>query len=250
MHEWRTRFAILGGMRSDRSGDLIAYALELEQRDADLAARIEDAGALLRRVDDVRARAERVRVAIAALPIEIGKAEQAVAAAQVREVGARSEASEADRRLKELQSSRRASEGEKAAAERAVHRASVLAADAADGVARQQERLRLLFSDRVALRAEADGLAVEARTVARDVVELPRLSESGRTPLGSSLEEIEDWGGRAHSAIFVVRGGLESERERIVHEASALAASALGEQVAGVSVALVRRRLEQELGWP
>ena len=100
----------------------------------------------------------------------------------------------------------------------------------------------------MALRAEADGLAVEARTVAGEVAGLPRLSESGRTAPGASLEEIEEWGARAHSAIFVVRGGLESERERIVHEASALAASALGEQVAGASVALVRRRLEQELG--
>ena len=79
---------------------------------------------------------------------------------------------------------------------------------------------------------------------------LPRLSESGRKAPGTSLGEIEEWGSRAHSAIFVVRGGLEAERERIVHEATALAEAALGEQVAGSNVALVRRRLEQELDRP
>ena len=112
---------------------------------------------------------------------------------------------------------------------------------------RQQERLRLLLSDQRALFVEAEVLAVEGQAVARDVALLPRLSESGRQAPGTSLEEIEEWAARAHSAIFVVRGGLETERERIVHEATALAESALGEQVAGASVALVRRRLEQEL---
>ncbi len=158
--------------------------------------------------------------------------------------------SEAERKLAGVQSSRRAGEDARAAAERAVRRTSVLVADAAEAVARQEERLRLVLSDQVALRAEAEGLAVEAQTVASDVAEVPRVSESGRTAPGTSLEEIEDWGSRAHAAIFVVRGGLETERERIVHEATALATAALGEQVAGANVALVRRRLEQELDRP
>jgi len=235
-------------MGSDRSGELIAYARNLEARDADVAVRIDDATELLRRVDDVRARAERARLELAALPEEIARAEQAISEAQARAAAARREAAETERRLEELQSSKRAREDTRTAAERAVRRATVLATDAAGGVAWQQERLRALLSDQVALHADADGLAVEARTVARDVAELPRLSDSGRTAPGASLAEIEEWGARAHSAIFVVRGGLESERERIVLEASGLAASVLGEQVAGASVALVRRRLEQALG--
>jgi len=235
-------------MSSDRSGELIAYARDLEQRDEDVARRIDDSSRLLRRVDGVRAHAESVRVALDALPAEIGRSEHAVIEAQAREEDARRDAVEAERKLQEVQSSKRAGEEAKAAAERAARRASVLVADTADGVARQQERLRGLRCDRVALRAEADGLPVEAQAVARDIAVLPRLSESGRTAPGPTLEEIVEWGARAHSAIFVVRGGLESERERIVHEASALAASALGEQVAGASVALVRRRLEQKLG--
>jgi len=235
-------------MSSYRSDDLIAYARELEQRDCDIAARIEQASALLRRVDDVRGSAERLRVALAELPVEISLTETALADAQAREADARRELVEAESTLQALMGSKRAGEDAKAVAERALRRASVLAADAADGVARQRERLRLLESDQVTLRAEAEGLAVEARAVRDDVVTLPRLSESGRTASGASLDQIVEWGARVHSAIFVVRGGLESERERIVLEASALASSALGEQVAGANVAIVRRRLEQELG--
>jgi len=237
-------------MSSERSDELIAYVRDLEERDADVAARIENAGGVLRRVDDVRTRAERIRIALDAIPVGIGSAEEAVVEAQAREADARREVADAEGKLAGVQSSKRAGEDARTAAERAVRRTNVLLADAAEGVARLQERLRLLMSDQVALHAAADGLAVEARTVARDVAALPRLSESGRRAPGASLEEIEEWGARAHSAIFVVRGGLETERERIVHEASALAASALGEQVAGSSVALVRRRLEQELGSP
>ena len=121
------------------------------------------------------------------------------------------------------------------------------ASDAADTVARMRDRVEALARDEVALKAEADGLAVEAQQVAREVAEVPRLSDSGRSAPGTSLAEIDEWGARAHAALFVVRGGLESEREKVVLEAHALAAAALGEQTAGASVALVRRRLEESL---
>jgi len=49
------------------------------------------------------------------------------------------------------------------------------------------------------------------------------------------------------AALFVVRGQREGERERLVREANELGGSVLGEQVAGASVALVRRRLEEAL---
>jgi len=62
---------------------------------------------------------------------------------------------------------------------------------------------------------------------------------------GTSLGEIEEWGARAHAALFVVRGSLESERERLVLEANSLAAATFGDHGGGASVALVRRRLEE-----
>jgi hypothetical protein len=58
------------------------------------------------------------------------------------------------------------------------------------------------------------------------------------------LAELEDWGGQVRSALFVARGTLEAERERVVVEANVLGASVLGEQLGASSVALVRRRIE------
>jgi hypothetical protein len=64
---------------------------------------------------------------------------------------------------------------------------------------------------------------------------------------GSSLEGLADWGARVRAALFVVTGGLETERDRVVREAGELGASVLGEPPVGASVAVVRRRLEDAL---
>jgi hypothetical protein len=167
--------------------------------------------------------------------------------ALAREEVARVQREAAERRLEEISGGRRSSDEAKTEAVRAVRRATVAASDAADTVARMRDRVAALASDEVALTAEAGGVAVNARQVAREVAEVPRLSDSGRSAPGTSLAEIDEWGARAHAALFVVRGGLESEREKVVLEAHALAAAALGEQTAGASVALVRRRLEESL---
>jgi hypothetical protein len=73
------------------------------------------------------------------------------------------------------------------------------------------------------------------------------VSESGRAQPGAELSEIVEWGGRAHAALFVVRGGLAVERERIVREAGELGSVVLGEPVAGSSVGAVRRLIERAL---
>jgi len=234
-------------MGDDRAADLVMYARELERRDIDVAERLDGVVDLLHRVDDVRARAGKVRAARSALPGELEHAGQAEHDAQAREAEAQRERVEAEGRLADVGRSRRAGEDARAGAERAVRRAAVAATDAAATVARIQERLKELAGDEVALLAEGEGLAVEARDVARVVAEVPRLSDSGRSAPGTSLEEIEEWGARAHAALFVVGGGLENERERIVLEANALAAAALGDEAGGSSVALVRKQLEESL---
>ncbi len=232
----------------DRSTELVAYVRELERRDLDLAARIDDVVGLLRQVDDVAGRARGVRGDLEAIPGEIQEAERAERDARAREAEARNELADAEHLLEEAGRSRRAGEEARVAAERAVRRAAVAAEDAGVTVAAMRERLEALVRDEAALQAEGEGLAVEARHVAAEVTTMPRVSESGRSAPGGSLAEIEEWGARAHAALFVVRGGLENERERIVLEANALATAVLGEQVAGSSVALVRRRLEESLG--
>jgi hypothetical protein len=50
-----------------------------------------------------------------------------------------------------------------------------------------------------------------------------------------------------HAALFVVKGGLETERERVVREAGELGAAVLEEPPVGASVSLVRRRVEDAL---
>jgi chromosome segregation ATPase len=234
-------------MGDDRAVDLVALARELERHDIDVATRLDVVVGLLRRVDELRARAHRLRAGLAAIPGEMTQVEQAERDAQVREARARHELAEAERRLEEVARSRRAGEETRSAAERAVRRAVVGAADAAATVARIRDRRGDLAGEEVGLRAEAEGLAVEARDVARAVADVPRLSHSGRAGPGGSLDEIEEWGARAHAGLFVVRDGLENERERIVLEANTLAAAALGDHAGGTSVALVRKRLEESL---
>ena len=234
-------------MAADRDAQLLALVRELERQDVDVAARIDTvAGCSVAWMRCARP-VGRVLDALEALPEAVAVAEQSVRDALAREEVARGERETAERRLAEISGGRRASDEAKTEAVRAVRRATVAASDAADTVARMRERVAALAGDEVALKAEADGLAVEARQVAREVAEVPRLSDSGRSAPGTSLAEIDEWGARAHAALFVVRGGLESEREKVVLEAHALAAAALGEQTAGASVALVRRRLEESL---
>ena len=234
-------------MAADRDAQLLALVQELERQDVDVAARIETVTLLLDRVDVVRAASRRVLGALEALPGATAAAEQSVRDALAREEEARGERETAERRLAEIKGARRANAEAKTEAERAVRRAVVAESDAAATVARMRERVAALAGDEVALTAEADGLVVEARQVAGEFAEVPRLSDSGRSAPGTSLAEIDEWGARAHAALFVVRGGLEGEREKVVVEANALVAATLGEQTSGASVALVRRRVEESL---
>lgn len=231
----------------DRSEAVLAEVAELERRDTAVAATIERVTALLGRADEVRAGATRVRERLEAIPGDVAATERAERDARERERTAREELAAAETRAAEVARSRRAGDAARAAAQREVDRAREALLAAGTRIGRLAERRTALGDEERALRAQADGLAVAALGVAADISELPRISDSGRRGPGATLAELEEWGARAHAALFVVRGGLESERERIVQEAGALGASALGEHLAGSSVALVRRRLEQAL---
>jgi hypothetical protein len=94
----------------------------------------------------------------------------------------------------------------------------------------------------------AERIVDEAGAVSAEIGELERVAEAGRGEPGATLEEVEEWGGQVRSALFVARGTLETERERIVGEANALGSAVLGEQLGASSVAVVRGRIESELG--
>ena len=231
-------------MADSRSSDVLELARDLERRDLDLAERLEAVDGVLGRVDDLRARARRVRDRLAALPAEIAQAERDERDARVREAEARAELEEAERELRETEGSRRTSEDAKDQAERSVRRASNAAADAVAHVVHTRERLEALVREEAALQIERESLAEEAQEVAQAVTGIPRVSESGRSAPGATLDEIEEWTARAHAALFVVKGSLEGERDRLVTEANGLAAVALGDHGGGSSVTLVRKRLE------
>jgi hypothetical protein len=232
-------------MADSRAAEFLQLARELEGRDQELAARIDGVSTLLRDVDALKARATGVRHALDAIPGEIRQAEVDERDARVREAEALEQLAAAERAHDEVHRSKKASDEARERADRAVLRAEVTAADATTSVMRARHRLEDAIREEAVLRSEAEGLEVEARELARSVASEPRLSESGRSAPGSSLDEIEEWAARAHAALFVVRGGLDSERERLVVEANALASVVLGDYGGGASVSLVRQRIEE-----
>jgi hypothetical protein len=227
-----------------RASDRLELARELDRRDVDVAARLDEVIAVLERVDGARSRAVRVREALAAMPGEIEHAERDERDARARAAELHSELDEADRRFREVNGSRRSTDDARVDAERALSRATVAAGDAESSAQRARERLEQLVREEAAAQTEGEALATEAHEVAAAVAAVPRVSHSGRAVPGASLDEIEEWGARAHAALFVVRGSLEGERERLVVEANALAAATFVDQGGAASVALVRRRIE------
>jgi chromosome segregation ATPase len=234
-------------VRRGNADTLLELAAELEARDADLAGRIAQAGELLASADAVRDRARAVAEALDSLPAEREALERAATDAERQCAEATAGLVDAERALAEVQGRRRAGDEARTHAERGVARAREEAADAEARRARVAQQLLALDEAERERRAEAKSLAAEGRALAGRLRELPRVSEAGRAEPGSSLAELADWGARVHAALFVVKGGLETERERVVREAGELGAAVLDEPPVGASVAHVRRRLEAAL---
>jgi chromosome segregation ATPase len=226
---------------------LLELAAELEARDDDLAERIARAGELLARTDAVRERARAVAEALASLPGESEALARAGADAERHLAEAATGLGEAERTLVAAQGRRRGGGEAHAQAERAVARAREALADAEARRERTAAQQLALERAEREWRAEAEALAGEGRALAELLRELPRLSAAGRAEPGSSLDELAEWGARVHAALFVVKGGLETERERVVREAGELGAAVLEEPPVGASVSLVRRRVEDAL---
>lgn len=232
----------------DRADSLRAHVADLERRDEAVAAQIAVVAALAERVGTIRGRAAEIRDALDALPGELAAVDQAQHAARIAVDDAKAELAEAERKGEHVEGSRRSTAKEKAAARRTAQDAREALADAEHRIERLRDQRTRVVETRQALQAEAEGLAVAARDIAAALQDAPRVADAGKGDPGSTLAEIEDWGGRARAALFVARGTLDNERECVVAEAAALAEAVLGEQPSGANVALVRRRLEQALG--
>jgi chromosome segregation ATPase len=231
----------------DTISELVSRATDLEEQDRAIAARLEVLRELADRAGDVRTRSAAVHDSLQHLPVALEELDRRRREAEAATDTAREELRRAEERLAALERSRRPKRAETERARREAETASQGLADAESNVERLRARGEQLRTDARTLAEEAAVLARSAASIAADLRRAPGVAEdAGRAP-GETLPELEDWGQLVRSALFVVRGTLEAERERIIIEANALGASALGETPGASSVALVRRRLEREL---
>jgi hypothetical protein len=224
--------------------DALAHAAELERRDTEIANELAVVRDLEERVGVIRGRAGIVGEALARVPLEREDLARRRVEADEAVTAARADVERTESRVASLESGRRKREDELDRARKEAATARDVLADALGVRARIDERESALVEEGRALVAEGEALAKAAELVAEDVRGVGRVTESaGRAP-GTSLAELDDWGGRVRSALFVARGTLEAERERVVTEANVLGTTVLGEDLGAASVALVRRRLE------
>ena len=228
--------------------DALAHAAELERRDTEIANELEIVRDLEERVGAIRGRAGSVREALERVPLEREDLDRRRADADRAVTAAHADVERTGSRVASLEAGRRKRDDELERARKEAATARDVLADALAVRARVDERESALADEERALLAEGDALAEAAELVAEGVRDVGRVTESaGRAP-GTSLADLDDWGSLVRSALFVARGTLEAERERVVLEANALGTSVLGEQLGTASVALVRRRLEAAAG--
>ena len=232
----------------DASSEHLAHAAELERRDAVVGRELETILDLAQRAGTIRGRANEMGEALSRIPGSLAEIDVRRRAIDADAERARSELAAAEARVAELETARRrkADELDRARSESSTAREQLADAEA------QLERLAAteqeLHGQQGSLRKEADALPRAAAAVAAEIRSLARVTEAAGAAPGTTLDDVEEWGARVRSALFVARGTLETERERIVVEANALGTAVLGETLGGSSVAVIRRRLEESLG--
>lgn len=221
----------------------VAYARELEAADERVAAAIARVGELQELVESLRLRGRELETFLDRVPLAREAAGAAVADAELELAERRAAVGPAEERLAEAE--RRQEAEELAAARRAATRAR-------DAVSASSARLERAEQARAALEREAQAadedvprLEASARELALALEALPRVSRASAEQPRPGLRGTIAWAAKARAALFVVRGGLDAERERLVRQANELGASVLGDTAAATSVALVRERLER-----
>jgi hypothetical protein len=226
---------------------VLTLAADIERQDAEIATTLETVVKLSVRADEIRARGEQLLQVLEATPAELAALDRVEMHARDGLAAAVEALSVSERRSAEVLAARRSSTETRIEAEHQLERAREAADDAAARLARVGRERAAQVETEAAARTESASLAAEARDVAARIQDIPRVSRSGRAAPAGGLEGLSEWAGRVHAALFVVRGQLEGERDRLVREANELGGAALGEQLGGSTVALVRRRLEEAL---
>jgi chromosome segregation ATPase len=226
---------------------LLHLAAELERRDREVAAALDRVQGLDARLERVRSRGDELRERVEGAPIQLAAIDRAHAEAVAAHADSRAELEAAELRLSDLERGRRVDAAALEHARRTLEHARELESDA-------RRRVERLAAERVeqeeavaAIRAEVPAVLEDAAEIAAEIDGIDRISDTGREPSPDALERLPEWTSKVHAALFVVRGQREQERDRLVREASELGGAALGEQLAGASVALVRKRLEKAL---
>jgi chromosome segregation ATPase len=244
---WPHRHSCQNGRVAADAAALLDHAAELERRDEELARELDTTRELAERAGAIRSRADDVRAGLERIPGELDELARRLHDAREEEAGARAEVELAEARLAGLEAARRKRTEEIARARSVVTTAEEALADARAQARRLEALEGELRAERRSLAAEGETLVQAAAKVADDLRAFERVTEGARREPGTTLDELEAWGGQVRSALFVARGTLETERERIVVEANALGSSVLGEPLGASSVTVVRRRLEERL---
>jgi chromosome segregation ATPase len=189
-----------------------------------------------REVERLRERAAETAERLARLPAELDAAREELGAAVRDAATERESLAEAER---ELTSARERDESRARRRADAAGDALAAAERRVQAAERTLERLEseLEHTHAGRGRVDADVLAASARLAA-----LERMHEVD--PPRPGLAGALDWSSRARAAVFVVRSSLETERERLVREASEVSSVLLGEPA--YSVRTLRERLERD----
>ncbi len=228
----------------DCAASLLAHVGVLEERDLDTGARLADVRALVERVGDARARARETRDALAGIPPERIRLIEVEALAHAELVHARREEDQAQQRVGSLEGARRMRQDDLDQARRELARARDEVHDASARIERVTARATTLEEHERRVSAEADALVAEVAVLVDRLRVAPRVSIIGVETAPPGFAGIDEWSARARAALFVARGALETDRDRIVGEANALVEGVLGASPGVTSVALVRRRIE------
>jgi chromosome segregation ATPase len=216
---------------------LLAIADELERRDARAAEALLALERVRRDVDGLRLRAAEAAEFLDAFPESFAKLdgeEHAAAAARGKALLALQDA--------EADVERARKEDERLAAARALQQTR-------DGVAAADLWLEQAEEARAGLEREHEAVLAECVQLERRAADL---SPSVRDvePPRPGLDGALDWASRARGELLLELAALETERDKVVREASELVASVLGEPLTATGVAGVRARIERALGSP
>ena len=222
---------------------LLRFVDELERRDEDAAAALRGIEELQREVEETRARGAAIAAFLASFPDALAVREAEERAADESLAAAAEALAEAEAELAEAE--KRGREDARLAAERTVQHARDALRDAEHRVERAHaERGRLVLEEREQ-RGDGDRLVLGAQPLAATLAANPRIATE---PPGPGLDGVLEWTSRARGDLLLAHAGLDTERDKVVREATELVASAVGEPLPPNGVAGVREQLMRSIG--